>query len=161
MHTYLNTFPHCIMLNIPHGPPETPLESFVVLIRRVLSPACFSNLINSLFRSHHHHLLPPSAALPALYPLHLSALKISKRKIPESGSEWGRGIDRERKRGEIEGSPWDEKGSLGGLLWLERRQRAGIKERSVSKGLDDTMLWEQTLANISLGSVTWLFYLGV
>lgn len=89
------------MRTIPHEPPETQLESFVVLIRRVLSPTCFSNLISSLS----HPLASTAVPLPVLYPLHLSALKISERKTQESESEGGRGRDRERTNGEIEGSP--------------------------------------------------------
>lgn len=71
-HTYLNTSPRCIMRNIPHGTPETQLESFVVLIRRVLSPACFSNLISSVSR-------PPHTSPPAPHPTphSLSSLFVS------------------------------------------------------------------------------------
>lgn len=92
------------MRNIPHEPSETKPESFVVLIRRVLSPACSSNLISSVSPTpkppHPPTLLPPTFSL-ALYPLHLSALKISERKTQEGECEWGRGREREARLKEV------------------------------------------------------------
>lgn len=54
----------------------------------------------------------------------------------------------DRKLGEIEGSPWEEKASLGGLVGIveERRQGIRIKERAISKGLDDMMKLDETLS---------------
>lgn len=86
LHTFASSgvlyqFYYLTMRNIFHEPSETLLKSFVVLIRRVLGPACFFNLISSL----HPPTLRSPASLSTLYSLHLSAWKTQGRTSEKGG----------------------------------------------------------------------------